>query len=143
MTRKLNKSEHGFSLIEIVIVVAVLAVLATILVPKIIANMEDANKSKELSNARALTSEISAYNASVRTQDNVTLLVGVLDAAGNISGGIYYQDTPFKDEDLAKINRKKEDFPSGKYAQIKVDQDGNTAVLVSGDSEFIENVPIN
>ncbi len=143
MTRKLNKSEHGFSLIEVVIVVAILAILASILVPRIIANMEEANKSKELSNARALTSEISAYNASVKIQDNVTLLAGVLDASGNINGGIYYKNNPFKDEDLAKINRKKEDFPSGKYAQIKVDKDGNTAVLVSGDSEFIENVPIN
>lgn len=143
MKGKLKQYEDGFSLIEVVIVVAVLSVLAAILVPKIIANMEEANKSKELSNARALTSEISAYNASVKIQDDITLFVGVIDLSGNPSGGIYYKSQPFKDVDLAKINRKKEDFPSGKYAQIKIDKNGNTRVLVSGDSEFIENVVVN
>ena len=56
MKKLLNKK--GFTLIELIVVIAILAILALILIPSILNYVDEANKSKDLANARALYSEV-------------------------------------------------------------------------------------
>ena len=57
MKKLLNKK--GFTLIELIVVIAILAILALILVPSILRYVDEANKSRDQANARALYSELS------------------------------------------------------------------------------------
>lgn len=59
---KLRKSKIGFTLIELIVVIAILAVLAAILVPVMIVYLNNARAQQEESNARAAySSACSAY----------------------------------------------------------------------------------
>ncbi len=68
--KKLNKK--GFTLIELIVVIGILAVLAAVLIPSISNYVAQAREATNNANARALYSEVSAEFA-----------MGTLSAAGN------------------------------------------------------------
>lgn len=115
--RKEKKNQKGFTLVELVIVVAILAVLVTLIVPKIMGNVQDAKKNTEIGNARTLASEISVWNA--KQADNTTWVKDGSDADTTISATEYdlQLDLP------AGIT-----WPSGTHATITVDTSGNAYV---------------
>ncbi len=57
--KKLLRNKKGFTLIELIVVILILAVLAAILVPSILNYVGRANDSRDQANARQLYSEIS------------------------------------------------------------------------------------
>src|SRR5690554_7182338 len=57
--KKLLRNKKGFTLIELIVVILILAVLAAILVPSIINYVGRAEDSRDQANARQLYSEIS------------------------------------------------------------------------------------
>ncbi len=61
--KKLNKK--GFTLIELIVVIAILAILAAILIPSLTGYLDKANQAKNLANARAGYSELMLQNATV------------------------------------------------------------------------------
>lgn len=75
LIKKIKKSEEGFTLVELVIVIAILAVLAALLVPRIMGNMEEAKRSREMSDARTIASEITTYNAMEKAKGNTDNLI--------------------------------------------------------------------
>ena len=117
MIKEMRKNEKGFTLVELVVVIAILAVLALLIVPRIMGNVEDSKRSKDIANARTIASEISTHNA----------LVGTDSSGVKISGGPFSKENP---GDLSEIKRTKDDLPSKEYAEIVVDSDGNAAVTV-------------
>lgn len=84
LKKKLNKK--GFSLIELIIVIAIMAILAAIIVPTVINKVQEANESAaqtEVSNiATAIQQEIVELQATTAAKELVYLKD---DAAGTIS----------------------------------------------------------
>ena len=63
MFQEMKNNENGFTLVELIVVIAIMAVLATLLIPRIMGNVSDANKQKDVTTAQTLASEITIYNA--------------------------------------------------------------------------------
>lgn len=93
--KKLNKK--GFTLIELIVVIGILAVLALILIPSITNYLAEAREARDNANARALYSEIQAAVAFGETPVSpatggglscpFTITDGVLTAFGPCTGG--------------------------------------------------------
>lgn len=118
LIKKIRKSEEGFTLVELVIVIAILAVLAALLVPRIMGNVEDAKRSQAIADARTIASEITVYNAQAKADDEEDMITEE-DLQDNTA--------------LGKINRTTEDLPSNKYVEIKIDSAGNATVEIKSD----------
>ena len=58
-----NKKKKGFTLVELIAVIAILGILATILVPNIKGYTAKANKSKAIADAKTIVNAVDAYNA--------------------------------------------------------------------------------
>lgn len=77
---KINTRKTGFTLIELVIVIAVIAILAALLVPTIIGQVERARNSRATSDVGELARAISR----MRTDTGVSLS-GCVDVIGNLT----------------------------------------------------------
>jgi general secretion pathway protein G len=56
-----NRGQRGFTLIEIMVVVVIIAVLATLIIPNVIGRAEDARVAKAKADVRALDSALAMY----------------------------------------------------------------------------------
>ena len=61
--RTLKKNKRGFTLVELIIVIAILAILAAIAVPNFIGLTNQATSAKNIGNATAIAAGVNAYNA--------------------------------------------------------------------------------
>jgi len=59
-----RKAERGFTLVEIMIVVAIIALLAAIAIPNVLRGRTTANESASVGNMRALVSSLEMYRSS-------------------------------------------------------------------------------
>lgn len=126
MFKKLMKDEKGFTLVELIVVIAILAVLATLLIPRIMGNVKDAARQSEISTARTLASEITVYNAKAAadvTGKEPTIPTG-LPAEGAADQTVLKADV--QSSKLALPND--DDFPDETVVLIKVDSDGNAHI---------------
>lgn len=85
MKKLLNKK--GFTLIELIVVIAIIAILAAILIPALLNYIEQANVTKAQSNARSLYSSVVLKAATenpptVHTDENAWTFAGTTAAAG-------------------------------------------------------------
>ena len=122
MKRKSN--QKGFTLVELIIVIAILGVLAALLVPRIMGNLDSAEKNKEISNARTIASEISTYNAIQKVNGDPLFGargVGVSPLEGTLSAG-----TLAAAPDQIKVDTA--DFPDSGIVTIKIDSAGNASI---------------
>ena len=114
MMKEIKQNEKGFTLVELVVVIAILVVLAALMVPRIIGNVEDAKRASAIGDARTIASEIATYNAQEKVKETPAL----------IAPGTYNKGTA-----ISEINLTGDDLPDTKYADIVVSSDGDVEVI--------------
>ena len=117
--KEIKRNDKGFTLVELVVVIAILAVLAALLIPRIIGNVEDANKSRELADARTIAGEVTTHNALVAVEGGTTIPLELADEHTLI------------DSDLEPIGRHEDGTIAGwkTGVSIEVDAEGNATVI--------------
>lgn len=71
MLKKLRKNQKGFTLIEVLIVVAILIILAAVAVPNIAGLRKEAQRGVEIANASEIATAINVYNSTREGTDQI------------------------------------------------------------------------
>ncbi len=82
MKRKMNKK--GFTIVELVIVIAVIAILAAVLIPTFVSLTRKANIAADTAVANNLNKALAVYSATEGNPDDIDEVVDALEAAGYI-----------------------------------------------------------
>lgn len=96
--KKINKKK-GFTLIELIAVIAILGVLAAIVVPKMTGYTDSARLQKEKSNAQSILNQVEVYNSTASTPiaDTVDMTgIGALTNTGDANALTSLQGTVTK-----------------------------------------------
>ena len=125
MTKKLNKK--GFTLAELLVVVAILAILIAVSVPIFASRIEGARKSTDLANIRAAKAAAVTDYLSAET-------TGTVDGFYDADKGIIVDDS----RDIKPYGQSKASItddgttshnaPEGKVLEVKVDVNGNVTM---------------
>jgi type IV pilus assembly protein PilA len=126
MLTKIKKNEKGFTLVELIVVIAIMAILATLLIPRIMGNVKEAANQTQISTARTLASEITIWNAKASTDNDTT--TKTIPVAFPTTG-----TTTVAVGDLANGNLTLPtgtEFPEATVVEIVVDKDGNASLNI-------------
>lgn len=118
----IKQNTKGFTLVELVIVVGILAILALLLIPRIASYTSEAKNSRELANARLIAGEVSSYNALALLDGTDTIPVSLPDA-----GAIELTNDMLDSTSLALADVK--DFPDSTIVKIMIDSYGNASLV--------------
>ena len=102
MSKKLNQKRKGFTLIELIVVIAILGILAAIAIPRLTGTRDKAETAALVATVRTLNSAVSVYMAG---EEDTTTLEGATDATAAYNELVakdYVSDT-VSDTDLGKI----------------------------------------
>ncbi|MFZ5625793.1 MAG: type II secretion system protein [Bacillota bacterium] len=61
--KRIREREQGFTLIELLVVIVILGVIAALVVPKVVGNVDDAKKKADELTAKQLTNAVNQYKA--------------------------------------------------------------------------------
>jgi type IV pilus assembly protein PilA len=92
MARQNTKKDQGFSLLELLIVVAIILIIATIAIPSLLRSRQAANESAAVASVRTITTaEVTYLSSSGGSYGTVAQLVtaGLLDTGFNGTKGGY------------------------------------------------------
>ncbi|WP_066676757.1 type II secretion system protein [Clostridium septicum] len=94
MDNKKNKKKKGFTLVEMIAVMGIIAILATILVPKVIGYIKEARKTEVIDQARKVVLAVESINIKLSnslTKDNT--VSDVISKSGEL----------LKEDDVTKL----------------------------------------
>lgn len=80
-----NKKNKGFSLVELIIVIAIMVILGAIIAPQYFKHVQNAKKSSDIETASRISAAISAEYAEQQGKGNVSLTEGAWSPVSGIS----------------------------------------------------------
>lgn len=107
---------------ELVIVIAILATLAALLVPRILIFTDEARRSKEITNARMIAGDVASYNAFAKQK-------GLDTIPATLSGDQELTNAMLDTSSLALSDPGS--FPDSSIVKIMVDSKGNTEIVIN------------
>ncbi len=118
---------RGFTLIEVLIVVVIMAILAATIIPQFTASTDDAKTSTQQYNTHVLRSQIELYRVHHSAYpgiigDALPQLTGSTDAAGAVGTGAAFPFGPYITDEL----------PENPYNNDNTVVDGTGAAVVGG-----------
>lgn len=118
----LKNNTLGFTLVEIVIVIAILSILSVLLVPRIVNHVMNAKTNREISDARMLASEVTTYNAIAKI-DGTATIPDPLPSTG-------FQELTRTMLDSTSLALPDDDsFPDNTIVRIMIDFEGNATIV--------------
>lgn len=140
--RERKKDNKGFTLVELVIVIAILAILVGILAPQYTKYVEKSRKSADASNMDELVKAVQVYavdNAITSTDNNSTTVTIQLTKDG-VKGAMTGDGTNAKPSNLKNTDIATEAFeaymPNWKNVKLKSQKwEGNPTVTLTIDAE--------
>jgi len=88
LVKQLNKKQKGFTLIEMVVVLAIIAVLIAIAVPQVLRQINNAKKNADIANAKTIATAIQQWVAEGNTFGSGTGSYSVVSETSPISSGL-------------------------------------------------------
>lgn len=117
--KKLVGNQKGFSLVELIIVIAIMAVLIGLLTPQLIGYIEKSREAKDISNIESIKSTIEAYVADLQLIPGSEINITVTNSGGNVTasiGGSAYTAGDLEEYGVADTL----DFGSDKWEDIVI-----------------------
>ena len=141
LLENMKKKQEGFTLIELIIVIAILAIIAAIAVPNILGAIENSRKASDVSNAKVIyntaaqvLAKNSDYNPTDAADVNVTGLATAALTADTFEADLF---NDLNQTELAPA------FDSATRASffIRVDANNRMSVVVNDGTNDIELAP--
>ena len=142
MNKKASKKKNkGFSLVELIIVIAIMAILAGVLAPQFIKYIDNSKKSSDIQNAQMIASAVSAQVSEDAVKGYTSFANGSEITYGTgTSDKISYQKvnattsmkTVVGGEVSAKLDKSKDFY-------VRVDKDANVIVYISSSTTASTN----
>lgn len=124
--KNIRRNSRGFSIIELVVVIAILAILSMLILPRIIHMVDAAEKNKQINNARLIAGEVTFYNAIAKLEGTATIPNPLPEPAA----------LPYPREltkvmlDSTRLALPDEDsFPDNGIVKIMIDLEGNASIV--------------
>jgi len=84
---KVRKNKKGFSLVELIVVIAIMAVLVAILAPQFIKYVEKSRQSADVKNSQEMVSAVQAYAADTGLAANASTTITLSKTAEAVASG--------------------------------------------------------
>lgn len=140
----MKKNNKGFSLVELIIVIAIMAILAGALAPALIKYINKSRRSADISNADTIRT---AVQTALSDEDAMSSFIAKggscsKEDINSLKGGS--QGTPFGDElssILGSTSLTTKYFGKGSTFTVTINATDNTVIVYSGNQELSPNTP--
>ena len=147
MFKKAKENKKGFTLAELLIVVAIIAVLVAISIPIFTAQLEKAREATDEANIRSAYAQLSAAVLTEETNDTVkdignNMKMKVTKNGAVVTGEATVKLSQLQDSlqsgaesiDIGGVSVSKDVFKANKYVKITITNDGNPTKIESADA---------
>lgn len=145
LKEKKKLDNNGFSLVELIIVIAIMAVLIGVLAPQYLKYVEKSRRSADLDNYQAIITAVQVYYSDV---DNTLPAAGTYTiefAGGKVATGAATQITDACED--AGVNLSQITMKSSTYAAAKlnfvIDSTGKSKFTVTGNTDLADALALN